>query len=318
MKGKGAASISSASTLSTSEITNIVEQLKSQRCRDSTRQMYHKIWKLFAVFYAKLDRKPIEWSDRLVLFTAYLIDKNMQSSTVRSYVSAIKSVLAEDGIFINTDTFLLTSLTRACKLINDRIVIHRFPIYKGLLHQILDNIEKHFDGQLYLTTMYKAMFLASYYGLLRAGEVATGPHVLRAKDTFIGKNKRKFLFILWTSKTHGRGSKPQRIKISSSRNQNTKHCPFEALRKYSKIRPQALNKNEQFFVFADCTPVSPLRLRKILKDALVRMNYNSDLYNLHSLRIGRCGDLYKLGLSVETIKKIGRWKSNAVFAYLRD
>ena len=76
--------------------------------------------------------------------------------------------------------------------------------------------------------------------------------------------------------------------------------------------------NEQFFVYGDRSPVTQEKLRKTLKDMLERMNYNSALYNLHSLRIGQCSDLYKLGLSVETIKKIGLWKSNAVFTYLRD
>ena len=45
--------------------------------------------------------------------------------------------------------------------------------------------------------------------------------------------------------------------------------------------------------------------------------FNQGLYNCQSLRIGRASDLLKLALSVETIKKLGRWSSNAVFTYLR-
>ena len=234
---KGSASISSALTLSTAEIEHIVECLKSQRCRDSTRKTYHRIWRIFALFYAKLDVKPTLWSDRIVLFTAFLIDNQLQSSTVKSYISAIRGVLAEDGIVVDTDAFLLTSLTSACRLINDQ-VIHRFPIYKELLHEILKEIDTYYGElqQQYLATMYKAIFLAGYYGLLRAGEMASGPHALLAKDVHVGRNKQKFLFILWTSKTHGQGSKPQRIKISSyKRLENTPnldklaYCPFQSL-----------------------------------------------------------------------------------------
>ena len=39
-------------------------------------------------------------------------------------------------------------------------------------------------------------------------------------------------------------------------------------------------------------------------------------YDTHSLRIGCAKDLQKAGLSVESIKDIGRWKSNAVYQYL--
>ena len=172
--------------------------------------------------------------------------------------------------------------------------------------------------------MYKAMFAAAYYGLLRAGEVASGPHALKAKDVYVGKNKNEFLFILWTSKTHGYDNKPQMIKITSTKRshqtQSSAFCPYKLLRDYSRIRPDSLSdtSDEQFFVFRDRTLVTPDMMRKVLKTALKKLNFKEDLFNLHSLRIGRCEDLYDLGLSVETIKKIGRWKSNAVFAYLRS
>ena len=274
--------------------------------------------------------KPEQWSDRIVLFAAFLINNNLRSQTVKTYISALRSILAEDGIKLSQDNFLLTSLTRACRLRNDK-VIHRLPIYKGLLHLILNELEKHFDKlqQIYLKKLYKAMFLSAYYGLLRAGEVAKGSHVLKAKDVHIGKNKRKLLYILWTSKTHTKGCKPQMIKINSqpkntkkkkksSINRANKHCPYLAMKQYLRIRPEATSANEQFFVFRDGSPVTPNQLRSTLKMLLKNLNIESKLYNLHSFRIGRCTDLYKLGVSVETIKKIGRWKSNTVFKYLRD
>ena len=45
--------------------------------------------------------------------------------------------------------------------------------------------------------------------------------------------------------------------------------------------------------------------------------FKDELYSVHSVRMGRACDLLKLGLSVESIKKIGRWRSNAVFRYLK-
>ena len=195
-----------ASTLSTSEITSIVDRLKSQRHRDLTKHMYHRIWKIFAQFYAKLDVKPECWSDRIVLFIGFLVENNLKSSTIRTYISGLKGVLADEDIQFDSNQFLLTLLTKACRLRNDR-VIHRFPIYKDLLHILIDDIYQHFGDkqQISFQTLYTAMLMASYYGLLRAGEVAAGPHVLKARDVLVGTNKRKFLFILWTSKTHDLG-----------------------------------------------------------------------------------------------------------------
>ena len=41
-------------------------------------------------------------------------------------------------------------------------------------------------------------------------------------------------------------------------------------------------------------------------------------YDTHSFRIGRATDLSKGGRSLSKIKRAGRWKSNAVYNYLRD
>ena len=276
----------------------------------------------------KLDVKPKTLEDRLVLFVRFLVDNKLKSSTVKTYISAIRGTLADDGIKLNEDQFLITSLTCACRLQDDR-VIHRLLIYKELLNLILQKIDVYFQGlqQLYLAKLYKAMLVVGYYGLLHAGELGTGPHVLLAKDVHIRKNKNKLLFILWSSKTHNKGVKPQMIKISSEpvdlsqkivkrSTQKMTYCPFSMLRDYIDCHPQAFNIEEQFFVFCDNTAVTTTNLRNTLKNMLKLLNFDTKLYNLHSLRIGRCCDLYKYGLSIETIKKIGHWKSNAIFTYL--
>ena len=139
---KGSSSTgSTTSTISTLGMQQIVERLKSQQHRDTTRKNYSGIWKLFNSFYLRLDIKPKNWEDRILLFTAYLVETKKQLSTVRSYISAIKAILQEDGRELDTDKFLLSSLTKACKLKNDKIQT-RFPIYKGLLSILLTEIQK--------------------------------------------------------------------------------------------------------------------------------------------------------------------------------
>ena len=329
--GSSRSSLSSdtTSTISSAEITNIIERLKTEHLRNSTRNTYHRIWKLFGKFYLRLDIKPSNWEDRIVLFVGFLINNKLQSAMIKTYVSALCAVLAEDNIRVNEDHFLLSSLIRACKLKNDQ-VIARFPIYKGLLHLILKEVEQFYRNQqqLYLETLYKVMFASSYFGLLQAGAVAKGPHVILAYNVHVATNKNKILFILNTSKMHSHGNKPQLIKINSHpvqanqknhTNEEVKHfCPFILLKNYITIRPIAQSINEQFFVFADNSAVTPDHYWKVLHLMLKNLQFNPNLYNLHSFRIGRCRDLFHLGVTVKTIKKIGRWKSNAVFTYFRD
>ena len=298
------------------------------RHRDSTRKNYYAIWKLFNTFYLRLDRKPETWEERLNYFITYLVHSNKQSSTVKSYVSAIRSVLQEDGYELNNDQFILTALTRACKIHND-VFRTRLPIHRSMICMILQRTKSRFEklNQPYLSLLFQTIFITAYFGLFRISELThtDSGHAVCTKDVQVGTNKSKFMFILRSSKTHDRSSRPQIVKIAGKKNnkdvgqgqQLKLLCPYKLLRKYSKARKPCGLDHEQFFVHSDGSPVTAAQVRVCLKESLKEAGFNSALYSFHSIRAGRAGDLLKLGLSVETIKKIGRWRSNAIFKYLR-
>ena len=189
-----------------------MDRLCNEKHQSTTRKNYYTIWKLFNKFILKLDKKPTTWEDRLSLFVGYLVNNRNKSTMIRSYVSAIKSVLADVDVKITEDSYLLVSLTRACKLINNKIHI-RLPIYRDMLHIIVTDVQHHMamKGQIYLSILCHAIFSASYYGLLRVSEVAAKTHPILVHDAHIATNKKKILFILRTSKTHSKSSRPQSL-----------------------------------------------------------------------------------------------------------
>ena len=158
-------------------------------------------------------------------------------------------------------------------------------------------------------------------------EVTCDSHPILAKDVHIGENKKKFLLILRTSKTHGLGTAPQMVKISAKplRIKTGRELPglkppclYMLLKTYAQLRGPYQCDEDPFFVFADHTPVAARHMSSQLKFFIKRCGFDQKQYGTHSLRSGRTCDLYKLGFSVETIKKIGCWKSNAVFRYLKN
>ena len=319
-------STSNSSQISTKAIQNIVEKLRTAGNRSSTRQSYLCVWRLFNEFYIKLDKKPETWEDRIVLFVGYLIDNNKKSTTIKSYVSAVKKVLLEDGVEVCENKYLISSLTKACKYVNDKVRI-RLPIHKGLLQIILRQVAYMFNteqNQPYLSALYRAMFVTAYYGLFRIGEIASGSHPVLAKDVHIGHNKNKVLFVLRTSKTHWTDVKPQTVKITSTalavkeKKSIINACPFQLLWEYLMVRRPYQVDDEPFFVFKDRTPVSAENFRKTLRTALEQKGFNPMLYSGHSLRAGRTGDLAKLKIPLSKIRQLGRWRSNAVFNYLKN
>ena len=316
--------------ISTAGMQAIVDRLRCDRNRNSTKLTYYCIWKKFNQFVIHLDRKPDTWEERLVLFVGFLVDSKRKSSTIKSYISAIRAVLREDGEQLNQNSYLLTSLTKACRYKND-MVRTRLPIRKYLLRLICDSMHKIFlpAQQPYLVTLYQALFMTAYFGMFHVGELTwtESDHMVRAKDVQVGSNKKKLMFVLHTSKTHWHDEKPQIIKISSlDNNQKSSlaegkvidsNCPFTCLRKYLRLRKGRKDDNEQFFVFRDRSPVTATNFRQILKKTLQILNLDPAVYNSQGFRDGRSLDLAEMNVSVETLKVLGRWKSNAVFTYLK-
>ena len=136
------------------------------------------------------------------------------------------------------------------------------------------------------------------------------------------------MFVLHSSKTHGKELKPQIVKVEAVTkmapyppngvsNQKQRFCPFALLRSYISRRKKFVNNSEPFFVFRDRTPVSSNNLRKILKRLLILNGLDASLYSGISLRGGRATDLAEQKISIESIRKLGHWKSSTVYTYLR-
>ena len=254
-----------------------------------------------------------------MLFLTYLVDRGVQSSTIRSYTSAIKHILVIDGYNWDDKQVMLTTITKSCRLINDAIYIC-LPIKSRLLDALLFELECHFAIQPYLEKMYKAVFSISYYGLMRISEVAAGAHPVRARDVHVGMNKDKILLLLHTSKTHGKESHPQKIKIHSVYPDLVKKklfCPFQLMHDFISIRGIYEEDTEPFFILPDRSPLKRDQFRDMLKLQLARLDLDPTLYNCYSFHIGRIVDMASFGYSFSALKKAGRWKSSAIFKYLK-
>ena len=295
--------------------------MKNKRVRQSTARNYLAIWRHFNKFIIKLDRKPKSWEERTALFCAHLIhEKGAQSQTIKSYKSAIKATLSDDGYEWDESKLLFNSLVRACKLQNDHICC-RLPIKKGLLEIILFELNRVVgNSQIYLQVLYRALFCLAFYGLMRIGELAEGSHALKAANIHVGQNKNKILIVLYSSKTHGKESYPQKIKISAKNNSNinTVFCPFETVRLFMKLRGSYEDEDENLFIFKDKRNVTAPQVRTVLRTCLDNVGLQSELYDCHSFRIGKASSMWDENYTLEQIKRAGRWRSNAIYRYLRD
>ena len=159
---------------------------------------------------------------------------------------------------------------------------------------------------------------------MRICELTVNPlahHYIRAKDIHVGQNKDKILMILYSSKTHGKESRPQQIKIHAvpTTTHRIKHfCPFKMVRRYMKIRGEYDYSEEPLFIWRDGSQVSSQQVRKTLRECLQNLGPDAQLYDTHSFRIGMASDMMKQNFSISQIRQKGRWRINMVFKYLRN
>ena len=122
--------------------------------------------------------------------------------------------------------------------------------------------------------------------MMRVGEVTLSPHVPLAKNIHIATNKDKLLLVLYSSKTHGLWSRPQKIKITSNKEEKTgsylhrNFCPFALLRNYLKVHGNYREEKEPFFVFSDDHTVKSQQISSLLKNIL--KNLGIDEFLLHA------------------------------------
>ena len=293
---------SMSSRLSCNELEVILEHLKYSQNRESTRKNYLTVWRKFNAFLIRLDKRPKFWEDRASLFGTHLVNEGFQSSTLKSYIFAIKHVVKNDGYNWDDSKVLLYTLARACKQKNDSLRV-QLLIQLGLFEMLLYELGRLYDSQPYLCCLFRAIFSLAYYGLMRIGELVSSQHTLKAKDVHMAINKNKLMVILYSSKMHDRASA---------------FCPFKILRTYIKMRGDYTVQEEQFFLFSDKSQISPNLVQSVLQKLIDRLNLGSSLYGTHSFRISHGSDLIKYGFSIEQIKRMGQWKSNAVYKYLRS
>ena len=238
-----------SSTISSDQLLEDRVQLIYNQHRDSTKINYHGVWNNFNKFLIRLDRKPRSWEEGASLYCTHLVNQGAQSSTLKSYISAIKSKLKTDGYIWDDESMMLNALTKACKLKND-VVYDRLPIRKGLLICLLFQTQRHFTSmEVYLKLMYQSAFQNAYFGMLRVSEYAKSPHVVKARDVHIAQNTRRLKLILHSSKTHNISQHPQKIEIKGGQYDerlNRIFDPVEQTEAYSKLRNGYQSSKEQF------------------------------------------------------------------------
>lgn len=252
---------------------------------------------------------------------AYLSEEKLAYSTVKCYLSAIRhmeiSVRGVDPFVASLPRldYVLRGLRRRRGSVPVR---PRLPITPDILRAL----KKHWNplAAQFDIVMLWAACLVGFFGFLRAGEFTVASMEafdasvhLSVSDVSVDSrdSPSTVRIVLKQSKTDPfrRGA-----EVFLGRTDNDL-CPVAALLCYLARRGAAPGP---LFRLEDGTPLSRPLLVARLRQALLAIGLNCNLYAGHSLRIGAATAAAARGLEDSTIRTLGRWRSSAYHAYIRQ
>ena len=283
----------------------------------TTRRSYSRAWVLFSncmtelgVRYNYIDSLPLT-PQHILLFLGYLHLYKYSPSTMMTYLSAISYVHKLKGVADPTHTFIVQkAICGAMKLKPNSDA--RLPITICILQKLnlaLDNTV----SSPYLRTLYRAMYVISFFALMRVGEVTTnaqGQVSLMLDQVKIYPNH-----VIITIRNFKHNLTRQPFDLVMVRQSINEICPIKCLLDYLQLRG---DRPGPLFCMPDLKPVPREMFLKNLKTTLSFCGLDPALYKSHSYRIGGASYYAELGLTDEQIRLIGRWKTTAFRKYIRS
>lgn len=278
--------------------------------------MYVNALKAFARFrkeYQIDDTWPVS-CHHIAIFISYCFEQGYAPSTITTYISGISFQHKLHHWTDPTELFVVKKLLEGCRRLRPRSDT-RAPITYTVLISICNTLPSVCFSQ-YESLLFKTAYLLAYFGLLRVSELvftsnmyATRP--LMANDMHIEQDGQALRVTIRVSKTNQYGN-PTILRIPAAGDRN--FCCVAAVTEYLKVRP---DNALYFFCHADSSPLTRSQFSGVLSKTIHYAGLPVDKFRTHSFRIGRATTLASQGISNETIKLLGRWKSNAVQNYIR-
>lgn len=186
----------------------------------------------------------------------------------------------------------------------------RAPITLPMLNQIISALPTLCSND-YEATLSASAFKLAFFGLLRVSEFTVSSSkatTLSFCDVRVSDTEIQFFL---------KGSKTDQLckgaTVQIAFNSETSALFFH-MQQYLAIRPHG---EGPFFCHLNGKPLTSYQFTAILTRSIKFIGLDTSVFKSHSFRIGGATHLYQKGVPEEEIKLKGRWKSNAMYSYIR-
>ena len=293
-------------------------RLLSMAFAPNTQRAYLTGWNQFCRFWQcpSIPEKAASVHD-VRRFIAWLSLRQLAPATIALYTAGVGYIHKMHGWPDPTKDFIVSKLLEGCR--RDRPVSDtRLPISVATLGQLCYALQYVCASQ-FECALFKAAVLCAFFGFMRIGEFSANSchvvqdSVLKISDVKFHKSgsKMSVLITFRHSKANQAGT-PQTVCLVQS--EDVTLCPVFALHNFIEIRPRV---EGPLFCHFDTSPLTKYQFNAVLKKALAFSGLGESHITSHSFRIGAATVAFERGVPQNVIQQMGRWRSDAVFSYIR-
>jgi hypothetical protein len=254
----------------------------------------------------------------LLMYVTYLHDQKLKYSTIKTYLSALRSMHVLQG-FPNPleNCHRLQMALRSIQQASDA-PIQKLPITVQLLCNIRDVMGIHYNDKL----MWAAMTLG-LFGLLRAAEFTVTSssgfnsqiHMTLSDIKLELSSQCKYMIVHIKRSKTCKHSSGVNVKIGCT---ETKVCALCAMVDFLACRTLFdSNPHEPLFLYKNGISLSREILVFNTRLYISMIGINPDRFTGHSFRVGGATSMAASGFTEWEIMMLGRWSSDAYLRYIK-
>lgn len=297
------------------------KRILSAALNSKTKTSYFKTWCHYSNFCTarKFSTElPIPVANLLNFLTS-MQQEGYSSSTLISQVSALSYIQKLFGYQDFSSCFLVKQFLKGLTKVQNNKPDPRLPITLPILIRILNAIPKVINLASH-KFLLAAVFSLAFSAFLRIGEICitynTHPdRVIQRADVQFSNMSGELTGATIVIRNFKNKLDQQPVHVFIPVNsQNKTVCSVRLLFQYLSYFKHSSGPLFQFF---DGTPVPYSFVSAKLQSIIRFLNLDSAVYKPHSFRIGAATTAYLNGHSEDFIRRMGRWRSNAIDKYIR-
>ncbi|XP_075701357.1 integrase/recombinase xerD homolog [Rhinoderma darwinii] len=285
-----------------------LEKLVEKSLAPNTWKTYMKEWKKWEVFRRNEGGSPVQCLWKLL---GNMWRDGAAKGRAATLVAAVSFITKLRGEEDPTKVFAIRRVLKGWSRAQPRGVDKREPLDSGRVKRLVAALGAICRDR-HEVLLFKAAFTLAFAGAFRLGELVStskkGKDGLQLEDTKWDDATVKCLIRKSKTDQNGKGAWVTMLRKGGP------ICPVGAVKDYLVSRGAEVGA---FLKHRDGSALSRFQFCQILKRTASAAGLGKDRIGSHSFRIGAASEAAAAGSDEGTIKRLGRWKSNAFRTYIR-